>query len=89
MGQWKSGCKRCGKKIEYSDRSYKVDLEKGFSRPEYCQEHQAEEVKTRSEMGIAYVSVKVKKGVESTSFGKLNHPGQNHSLSFKKGNFVI
>lgn len=87
MGQWESECKRCGNKIGYSDRSYKVDLEKGFTRPLYCDDCQKKETKARIESGIAYLPMKTTPDVEITGFGKLNHFGEEHTLSFKKSEF--
>lgn len=83
--QWNSGCKRCGNEFGYSDRSYKNDLKIGHSRPEYCEKCRENESKTRTEMGISYVSAKPNNGIVCTGFGELNHPGRNHQLIEKEG----
>lgn len=76
--EWKSGCKKCGKEFSYSDRGYKDDQKKGFTRPEYCPEHQKEQVKMRADSGMSYITVKPNSYFEECGFGKLTHPGMNH-----------
>lgn len=88
--EWKSGCKRCGKKdsVDYSDRSYVYSLQFGFSRPEYCPVCQKEEVENRKELGVPYFSITVDDSISiENTFGELNHPEKNHQMTETEEHF--
>lgn len=57
--EWQAKCKHegCNNLVGYSDRSYRNSLQYGFSRPEYCPEHEEEQHKMRKGMGSPYFHV--------------------------------
>lgn len=57
--EWEVPCKwpGCTNKVGYSDRSFRNSLKYGFSRPEYCEEHQKEERGMRKGVATPYFHI--------------------------------
>jgi hypothetical protein len=94
IGEWKSRCKICGSEIGYSDWSYQKMLGLGYSRPEYCKEHQEQHKRQKSGMGIAYFDLKPYSGTDLNNIqpgwlGKLSHPERPHTLEQKQIKFKL
>src|SRR3970040_527826 len=94
IGEWKSRCKICGNEIGYSDWSYQKMLGLGYSRPEYCKEHQEQHKRQKSGMGIAYFDLKPYPGTDLNNIqpgwlGKLSHPERPHTLDQKQIKFKL
>ena len=75
--EWYQVCKDCRETFGYSDTSYQVGIEKGFSRPERCPEHREQHSKEIKSLASSHFKLVPKKGPRSilgTSYlGHVDH----------------
>ena len=85
--EWQVQCKwpGCTNKVGYSDRSYRNSLAYGFSRPEYCEEHQQEEQKMRKGVATPYFRIPQFIGeIEPGHLGNIKRSGKRVHISTDK-----
>ncbi|MBI4028940.1 MAG: hypothetical protein HY376_01085 [Candidatus Blackburnbacteria bacterium] len=96
--EWQAKCKHegCTHTVGYSDRSYRNSLQYGFSRPEYCEEHQQEEQKMRKGVGSPYFHVSQVIGeIEPGPLGQIKrsekrvHVSTDKESKFDKSRFGV
>lgn len=81
-------CKHCGRKFKYSGRSRAETLEYGFSAPEYCEDCQKEDKKSRANMGSPYFNVTNVEGeLIPGELGIVEHPMREHIATLNEGSF--
>lgn len=80
-------CKRCGKKLGYSDRAYRNSLKFGYSRPEYCDECKPKHGKEKAKMGSPYFDALFETQTASSKFGQIARPPREHITKVKKSHF--
>ena len=85
--EWEVTCKRCGKKLGYSDRAYRNSLKYGFSRPEYCDECKPEHSKEKGKMGSPYFKVPSKAQTASSGLGQIGRPPREHVATVRESQF--
>ena len=90
--EWNIKCKNedCNNILGYSDRSFKSSLLYGFSRPEYCEECQNDEVKMRAGIGAPYFHVPHIEGeLLEGPLGKIFREERTHEVTEKDSGFDI
>lgn len=85
--EWEATCKRCGKKLGYSDRAYRNSLKYGFSPPEYCDDCKPEHSKEKAKMGSPYFKVLLEAEYASSALGKIDRPPRERTKTVRESGF--
>lgn len=86
--EWKVKCKnfeKCGNYLKYSDRAYRHSLQYGFSRPEYCEDCQKEQVELRKSLPVPYVPTEASGTAIDEGFGQLYRGDRAHHMTEAEG----
>jgi len=85
--EWEVTCKRCGKKLGYSDRAYRNSLKYGFPRPQYCDVCKPEHISEKAKMAAPYFNVLIQAQKAISNLGHIERPPREHTKIEREGKF--
>lgn len=85
-------CKVCGRLFSYSSWAYAKNADRGFTDPEYCNDHQQEHREGKQTLAVPYAGVRPLPGADLSqvlvgSLGRLEHPSREIVFTTTEHNF--